>query len=166
MTLKTPIAFFLAFLLTGQPGTFAASTPIELRWQELNAAINGHSIELTLPGAIAIKGEVVAVRDDGLVLDIKKTSDAKTFPKGNALIPRGSVTVLKLVKHGSNWRTTGTILGVLGGVVIGGYVAGRTATSAGPGIAIFIATASAVTVAGRAAGGAADRSTRTIRIVH
>ena len=165
MSLGRPIAFFLTFLLAGQPSTFAASTPIELRWVELNTAISGRSIELTLPGSITIKGEVVAVRDDGLVLDIKRTSDAKAFPKGNGLIPRGSVTLLKLEKRGSNWRTTGTILGVLGGVVIGGYVAAKTANSPGSGIAIFIATSSAVSVAGRAAGGAADRSTRMIRIV-
>ena len=165
MNLGKPIVFFLTLLLAGQPSTFAASTPIELKWEELNTAINGHSIELTLPGATTIKGEVVAVRDDGLVLDIKKTSDKKTFPRGNGLIPRGSITLLKLERHGSNWRTTGTILGVLGGVSIGGYVAAKTAKSGGSGIAIFIATASTVSVAGRAAGGAADRSTRMIRIV-
>jgi hypothetical protein len=139
---------------------------VELKWSELNTTINGQMVELTLPGAFKVKGDVLAVREDALVLDVKRTSDAKAFPRGNAVIPRASVTLLKLEQqHGSHWRTMGTVLGVLGGVVVGGYIAGKTANSAGSGIAIFIATASAASVAGNVAGGAADKKTRMIRVV-
>ncbi len=164
-TLRTPVVFFLSLLLAGQSNTFAASAPVELRWNELNTVIYGQNVELTLPGALTVKGDVVAVREDALVLDITKTSDAKAFPEGNAVIPRASVTLLKLEKSGSNWRTMGTVLGVLGGVVVGGYIAGKTANSAGSGIAIFLATAGAASVAGRVAGGAADRKITRIRVV-
>jgi hypothetical protein len=165
MTLRAPVALFLTLLSVGQMSALAASKPVELKWSELNTAIYGHSVELSLPSASSIKGDVVAVREDALVLDVKKTSDAKAFPKGNAVIPRVSVTLLTLEKRGSNWRTMGTVIGVLAGVTVGGYIAGKTATSPGPGIAIFVATATAVSVAGRAAGGAADRKTTLIRVV-
>ena len=123
MTLRAPVALFLTLLLVGQSSTFAASKPVELKWNELSTVIYGQSVELTVPDASTIKGDVVAVRDDALVLDVKTTSNAKAFPKGNAAIPRASVTLLKLEKHGSNWRTTGTIIGVLSGVMVGGYIA-------------------------------------------
>jgi len=165
MLLRTPVVFILSLLLVGQSNMSAAAAPVELKWTELNTAIYGQIVELTLPGAFKIKGDVVAVRDDALVIDVQRTSDAKAFPRGNAVIPRASVTLLKLEKSGSNWRTTGTVLGVLGGVAVGGYIAGKTANSGGSAIAIFVATAAAATVAGRAAGGAADRKTRVIRVV-
>jgi len=165
MTLRTPLVLFLTLLLAGQSSTFAASKPVELKWDELNTAIYGHSVELTLPGAYTVKGEVVAVRDDAMFLNVKKTSDIKAYPRGNAVIPRSSVTLLNLERRGSNWRTMGTVIGVLSGVVVGGYIAGKTATSPGGGVAIFLGTASAASLAGRVAGGAADRKTTMIRIV-
>jgi len=166
LTLRTAVVFLLTFLLAGQSSAFAASTPVELKWSELNTAIYGQSVELPLPGAFTVTGEVVAVREDALVLDIRKTSDAGAFPKGNAVLPRASVTLLKVAqRRGSHWRAMGTIIGVLGGVALGGYIAAKTANSPGPGIAIFVATASAASVAGNLAGGAADRKTRLIRIV-
>jgi hypothetical protein len=165
MTFRTPVAFSLTLLLLGQTNAFAAPAPLELKWNELNAAIYGQIVELTLPGAATVKGEVAAVREDGLVLEVKKTSDAKAFPKGNAVIPRSSVILLKLEKRrGTNWRMMGTTLGVLGGVVLGGYIAAKTANSPGSGIAVFLASASAISVAGHLAGRAADKRTTLIRI--
>ena len=165
MTFRTPVAFSLTLLLLGQTNAWAASAPLELKWNELNAAIYGRIVELTLPGAFTVTGEVAAVREDGLVLDVKKTSDAKAFPKGNAVIPRSSVTLLKLEKRsGKTGRTIGTTLGVLGGVVLGGYIAVKTANSPGAGIAVFLASAAAISVAGHLAGRAADKRTTLIRI--
>jgi len=153
-------------LLLGQTNAIAAPAPLELRWNELNAAVYGRIVELTLPGAVTIKGEVAAVREDGLVLDVKKTSNAKALPKGNAVIPRGSVTLLKLEKRGgSNWHTIGTVMGVLSGVVVGGYLAGKTSLDAGPVIAVFLGTTAALTAVGERAGNAADHRTSLIRIV-
>lgn len=164
MTFKTLFVFPLASLLAGQ-FSFAASAPVELRWNELNSNIYNKSVELALPGAITVKGDVAAVREDGLVLDIKKTSDSKRLPKGNAVIPRSSITLLKVVEHGTNWRTMGTLIGTIGGVALGGYIAANTADSAGPALAIFVVTASAAAVAGRVVGGNADRRTKMIRVV-
>src|SRR5258706_9782726 len=144
MTSRTPVALSLTLLLLGQTNAFAASAPLELKWNELNAAVYGTTVELTLPGASTVKGEVAAVREDGLVLDVRKTSNAKAFPTGNALIPRASVTLLKLEKRkATNWHTVGITLGVLSGVALGGYIAPKTANTPGAGNALFTATPSA-----------------------
>ncbi len=165
MTFKNLTAIYVALLVVGQSNLFAASAPVELKWNELTAATYQRTVELTLPNAVTVKGHVAAVREDGLVLDVTKTSDSKAFPKGNGMIPRASVTLLKLEKRGSNWRTMGTVIGVIGGVVLGGYVAAKTADTAGSGLSILVATASAVSIAGNLAGGAADRKTSLIRVV-
>src|SRR6267154_4292662 len=110
MTFRNPAAISVALLLVGQSNTFGASAPVELKWNELTTVIYQKTVELTLPNAVTVKGHVAAVREDGLVLDIKKTSDSKAFPKGNGMIPRASVTLLKLEKRGSNWRTLGTVI--------------------------------------------------------
>jgi hypothetical protein len=165
MIFRISLALSLAVVLAGQPIAFAASAPLELKWNELNATIYNKTVELTVPGAVTVKGDVAAVREDGLVLDIRKTSDPKQFPKGNAMIPRASVTLLKVEQHGSNWRTMGTVIGSIGGVALGGYIAAKTANSEGAGVAIFITTASAAAIAGHIAGGSADRKTKMIRVV-
>jgi len=164
MKFVRPMAASLLLVLVGQPQVFAASTPVELKWDELYNAIYSQRVELKLPNA-TIRGDVAAVRSDALVLDVKKTSDSKVFPKGNAVIPRISVTLLKVESQGSHWRTLGTVLGVLGGVVLGGYIAAKTASDAGPGIAIFLSSASAITVAGSLAGHNLDKHMRIIRVV-
>jgi hypothetical protein len=166
MNFRMPVAAFLTLVLAGQTQVFAASTAVELKWDELHDIIYRHSVELTLPGAYTVKGDVAAVRADALVLDIKKTSDTKAFPKGNGVIPRSSITFLKVEQRGkSNWHTMGTIIGVLSGVVLGGYIAGRTATDVGPGIAIFLTSASAISVAGFLAGRSIEKKTTMIRVI-
>jgi hypothetical protein len=163
---RTPVAAVLTLVLAGQAQVFAASAAVELRWNELHDMIYRHTIELTLPGAVTVKGDVAAIREDALVLNIKRTSDAKAFPKGDAVIPRSSVTLLKVESHGkSNWHTPGTVLGVLSGVVLGGYIAGKTASSPGSGIAIFLSSASAISLAGILGGRAIEKTTTTIRVI-
>jgi hypothetical protein len=166
MSTRMFIVTLLTQMLVIQSQVFAAAAPLELKWNELNAAIYGRSVKMTLPGAITVKGDVAAIREDGLVLDLKRTSDAKAFPKGNAVIPRASVKLLKLEKGGgSTWHTIGTVMGVLSGVVVGGYLASKTSLDAGPVIAVFLGTTAALTVAGERAGHAADHRTRLIRVV-
>jgi hypothetical protein len=90
---------------------------------ELASTIQSHQVELTLTGGTRVTGDVAAIRDDAMVLDVKKSSDAKAYPKGNASIPRGSIQLVKLKRSGAWGKTLGTTLGVLSGIVVGGYVA-------------------------------------------
>lgn len=148
-----------------QASSQAETRPLELRWNELAPTIQGHAVELTLSGGAKVTGDVAAIRDEAMVLDVKKTTDAKAYPKGNAAIPRASIQLVKLKRAGGWGKTLGTTLGVLSGVVVGGYVAGTTQNDAGPGIAVFLVIASAMSVAGYFFGKNADQRSTTIRVV-
>jgi hypothetical protein len=144
----------------------AQSTPTELKWGELDQLIGGHQIQLVLPDGTVIKGEAVAIREDSLVMDVKKTSNKDSQPKGNAAVPRDSVVLLRLERRRGSWgRSLGTTVGVIAGVVLGGYAAGTLTSSAGPGIATFIGVASLGTVAGNMAGAEMDRKVTFIKVV-
>ncbi len=164
MTLKCVIA--LPVLLCLIQGSVQAETrPLELKWGELAPTVQGHPVELTLTGGTKVTGDVAAIRDDAMVLDVKKTSDARAYPKGNASIPRSSIQLVKLKRSAAWGKTLGTTLGVLSGVVIGGYVAGTTQNDVGPGVAVFLVIAGAMSVGGYLLGRGADQRTTTIRIV-
>jgi hypothetical protein len=91
--------------------------PVEVKWSELGALISGRTVELTLPGGPKLKGDVVTVREDALVLDVRKTSDAKAYPEGGATIPRASVTMLKLEQPRSHRRrNVGAVIGIGAGL--------------------------------------------------
>ena len=165
MFLKRCVAAFVVLCLV-QSNVAAQSKPLELRWNELSQIILNQSVEVSLPGGATIRGDVAAVRDDSLVLDVKKTSDAKAFPKGNAAVPRTSVTLLKVMRSRGNWgRNLGTTVGVLSGVVVGGYTAGTTADSAGTFIPLFLVMAAGISLMGYFLGKSLDRKVTMIRIV-
>jgi hypothetical protein len=150
----------------GRADSSEAPRPLELKWAELAPVIAGHVIELIAPGGARVRGEVVAVRDDALVLDVSHSSDGNVYPKGSASIPRASVKELTVERsRGSAGKNLGTIIGVIAGVIAGGYIAGTTADSAGVGIPLFIGLASAFTVAGYYVGKSGDKKTTAIHVV-
>lgn len=164
--LKSPVSLLVAFALVAQSTAMAAPKPVELTWSELSSAIQGRTIKLTLPGGITVGGDVTVVRDDSLVLNVHKTSDSKAFPKGNATIPKASVTVLNLTETPGRWgRKMGSRLGTLAGVLAGGYIAGNTASSPGSGLAIFGVIAGAGALGGYYLGKSADTRDTLIRVV-
>ncbi len=148
-----------------QASSQAETRPLELKWNELAPTIQGHAVELTLSGGTRVTGDVAAIRDEAMVLDVKKTTDAKAYPRGNAAIPRSSIQLVKLKRSGAWGKTLGTTLGVLSGVVVGGYVAGTTQNDVGPGVAVFLVIASAMSVGGYFLGRSADQRSTTIRVV-
>ncbi len=123
-------------------------------------------MELSAPGGVQLRGEVISVREDSLVLDVSRSSDTARYPKGSASIPRASIRELSVDRsRGSAGKTLGTIIGVITGVIGGAYIAGTTTDSAGAGIPLFIALASGITIAGYYIGKSADRHTTLIRVV-
>jgi len=163
---KSPVSVLVAFALVAQSTAMAAPKPVELRWSELSSAIQGRTIQLTLPEGVTVGGEVTVVREDSLVLNVHKTSDSKTYPKGSATIPRESVTVLSVKETHGRWgRKMGTSLGTLTGVLAGGYVAAKSASSAGSGLAIFGVITGAGSLGGYYLGKSADTRDTLIRIV-
>jgi hypothetical protein len=164
--LRLPVSLVIAFALVAQSTTMAAPKPLELQWSELNSTIQGRTIQLTLPSGTTVGGDVTVVREDSLVLNVHKTSDSKAYPKGNATIPRASVTMLKLTETHGRWgRKMGSGLGTLAGVLAGGYIAGTTASSAGSGLAIFGVLTGVGALGGYYIGKSADARDTLIRVV-
>jgi hypothetical protein len=166
MNLKASAALLVVFALVGQSNATAAPTPLELKWGELSSTIRGRTIQLTLPAGVTVSGEAIVVREEALVVNVRKTTDEKAYPKGNATIPRAAVTVLTMKESDRHWgRKIGTSLGTLSGVLAGGYAAVKTAPSGGAGLAIFGAITAAGTLGGYFIGRSADARVTLIRVV-
>jgi hypothetical protein len=143
-----------AVLCMAQP-MMAETKPLEMRWNELAPLINGQRVEVILNDGLKVKGEVIAVREDGLLLDAK----------GNRTVPRASLAQINLERRRGAWgRTLGTVLGVLTGMTLGGYAAAHT-DSAGAGIPTFLGVSAAVSTGGYYLGKRIDRRITKIRIV-
>lgn len=157
-----PISVFLAVSLPA----VARTANIEVRWSELSPLILGQTVTLVLPGGTAISGQTVAVRDDVLVLDVRRTSDSKVQPKGPASIPRASVTTLqKSETKAVGGRVLGVVVGVLVGMVAGGEIVAHGDMREGPGVTTFTAVAVSGAVGGYYLGKSVDRRSTTIRVV-
>ena len=144
----------------------AENPPVELKWSELAAVVTGQTIEFTTKDGVTLRGNVVSVRPDELVLQAKHTSNPKLFPKGGATLPRTSLDTLRMIKTKGAWgRRLGTMLGLVAGLTLGGYAAARVN---GPDAAIlttFLGIAGAATVGGFFLGRSADRKVTMIRII-
>ena len=144
----------------------AESRPLELKWDEPASLIRGQVVQMVPPDGTMIRAEVISVREDALLMDIKRTSDASAYSKGNALIPKASVQLMQLERRRGSWgRNLGTVVGVLTGVVVGGHVAITKTNSASAGIPTFLGIAGGVGVAGYLIGKEADKRTTMIKIV-
>lgn len=164
--LKSPAFVLVAFALLTQSMAMAAPKPLELKWSELRSAIEGRTIQLTLPGGATVHGDVRIVRDEALVLNVRRSSDAMAYPKGYTTIPKESVTELRVREiHGRWGRKVGNGLGTLAGVLAGGYIAVHTANSPGPGLATFGIITGAGAVGGYFLGKAVDTRVTLIRVV-
>jgi hypothetical protein len=137
------LAIVLLAALAASPGLCAENRPpktLRLRWPDLDRVVTGHHINITLPSDIYLEGDVLGMRDDGLLLEVKVTSDKRAYPRGRALVPRAEVKRFRLVrKRGHTWRIEGAALG--GGIgFLGGAAAAMESTSMSSGAAIALGT--------------------------
>ncbi len=143
----------------------AGMAPVDIRWNELAALIVGHHVSIPVAGGGVVEGQALSVRDDGIMLDIVKTSDANLYAKGQTTIRRSTVTEVRLVeRRGTGGRVLGTVVGALLGIVVGAEIAGHGTNSEAAGVSTFSAVAVACTVGGHYAGKRADSHTRLLRI--
>jgi hypothetical protein len=168
MSSKQCIAVVVVLTALGQPSALAGQTPKitgrtpgRLSWSELSPLVVDRKVQTTLPDGTRIQGQALAVRPDALVMDITKTSNRKAHPKGQAEIPRASVTELAVIRDKGPGKLIGGILGTVGGAFAAGaatYYGGGGGAAAGW---LLILPVSAV--GGYYAGKAVDR--RVTRIV-
>ena len=110
----------------------------------------------------------MVVRPEALSIDVNKTSNKVTYPKGQREIPRASVSTLQLRRiKTARWRVVGTTVGVVGGLFAGaGVVVGVCRYNCGNGVAwAGIGTGVAVAVLGNRLGHEADMQTTTVKII-
>ncbi len=158
-----------ALLLLTLPALCAQqpARPVELKWGELASLIGNQKVQMALPDGAVISGETITVREDALVLDVKKTSDTSAHPKGYTPIPRESVTLLKVERRSRRGaRAIGTTVGVISGVIGGAYIATVTADqTAGGFLGTWAGIASAGSVGGYLVGKQIDTETTYIKVV-
>ena len=160
-------AAMLLFLVAPAAG---AVTPERLTWEELPQLVGKHVSIALYDGAVS--GAVREVQADALLIEVSKSTNPATYPKGPMRVPRATLHVLDLHGKGVKYRVIGTALGFVAGAAGGlgvaikaqGGLFGNEHQTAAP--VGMVAVMAGVTAAGYALGNAADRRTTTIRIVH
>lgn len=143
----------------------AGTAPAEIRWNELAALIVDHHVSIPIAGGAVVEGEALSVRDDSLMLDIRNTSDASRYAKGQTSIPRSFVTEIRLAeRRGTGGPILGTVVGALLGMVAGAEIAVHGTRSEAAGVSTFSAIAVASTVGGYYTGRSLERHMRLSRI--
>jgi len=112
--LRFSLLVFLGFVLAiSHNSALARPKLVELSWGDLSPLIVDRRITLHLPEDVRIKGRVLSVRNDGLLMSVKKTNNKKAYPKGQSLIPRAHVSLIDLRrKRGVKYRWILTPIGV------------------------------------------------------
>ncbi len=168
--MRLPMAATIVALLGMSQGLALGGGPtsFELRWSELDSVIADRRVALVLPGGTHIEGKVLRVVANGLWLDVVKTSDRATQPKGVHLIPRQSVSVLRSTEYRRIGRLIGT-LALPAAVAAGMLAAGTTDCYEGPCIVLFpvlgVTTAAGGAVGGYYIGKRFDKKVTEIRVV-
>jgi len=162
--------FAASLLLTAFLGVEAqaADRQMALNWADLAPVIMSRTISTTLNDGATLKGRVMSVRPEGLLVEVQKTSDPTRFT-GTATIPRNFLSTVRVSRPGWKWRVIGPIAGLLGGAALGGAL-GNKVDSAG--FIISDGAAEGIVIGGIGgaglgylAGHFADRHTVVIQIV-
>jgi hypothetical protein len=142
--MRRAAAITLAVALWFGPAASRADEPntISLRWSELSTAVDDRKVALVLPDGTEVQGRVRQVEADGLRLKVSKTSNRNVVPKGNALIPRQSVSVIRV----TDYRKLARILCTAGAVAASALVVVASDIDVYEGPALIIVPA--VSVAG------------------
>ncbi len=148
---KRAILGFLALLcVSAGPAWSRDARQVRMKWGELGSRLPPGKISLMLPDGTHVEGKAVAVQRDGLLLHVTKTSNRAVQPKGDHLIPQGSISVLRVTEH----RARGRLLGLIAGAGIAGGIAAASYPDLYEGTVLIVVPAvTAAGVIGAAIGG-------------
>ena len=164
------VAFLIGQLLCAQT---ADQRELQLSWAEMAPLVHRREVALVMPSAVLIEGLALEVGPDAMLLDIRKTSDPRSYPKTETSIPRSAVSMVQLKRVRGNWRWLGMAIGGAAGAVAAWFVAEGLFHVSGEGLNPSRAPAVVATVGGLVAGAAAagyfagrgrDRHTTIIRV--
>jgi hypothetical protein len=111
------VAVILSTCLLGTP--IRAEEQLRLKWSEIAPVVTGKRVWLPLSGGVRVVGTVQVVEPTGLKIEVTKTSDRQTYPKGLVSIPRSAIATIRLNKPAGHK-----------GIIIGGAVGGGIAAAA------------------------------------
>ena len=113
------VAILICLLLLQNLSMAARKVELTLPWSELESHIGQRKIALVLSDGIHLVGKVMDITPDSLVLNVTKSSDATSHPKGRTSISRSAVLVIQLNEtKGAKralWSSVGAGAGLLGG---------------------------------------------------
>ncbi len=168
--IRKVVATLAAFAIFAQDPALARQSgpPVpkraELTWDELAAFVVEKQISTVLPDGAKLRGEVLAVRPEALVLDVQKSSRKKIHPLGQTEIARTDISEISVIRHqAAIFRVFGGVLGGIGGLFASTGIAIAT-DSAAVAIPAVILLIPASAVAGYYAGKLADRRISHITI--
>jgi hypothetical protein len=147
-----------------------AASPRQLRWQELSI-VTGKNVSVVMPGGTLISGKVLSVDAAAMTMNITRTSDPGSYPKGDVRVPRANLRTLVVHTKGRKFRVLGTVLGAVAGLtgglgakigIQGGPLGDERPVAAGVALA---GIAVGVTAAGYLVGNQADRRSTTYKIL-
>ena len=161
--MRTILLFLIPLVLFLQP---AGAADLQLKWTDLSGTVLDHDTQLVLPDGTVLRGIVVAVRDDVLILNVRRTSNAKAWPRGQASIPRASVSVLNIRRtRGAAGRTIGTVVGGVGGLGASiAILASHWDLSTGGSVGILVGMTAGLATVGYFVGSSIDQRLTVIHI--
>jgi hypothetical protein len=162
---RNKTSLVLTVLIAGTP-LWADSR--DLHWSELSAFVADHSVALTLADGARIEGKPIAVEPEELVMDVRKTSDARAHPKGRQSIPRDQAKSLVVNRSTIRWRIVGVCVGAAAGVPVGVVAAFEREgifSKGNDGTGVIIAVVAGLAAAGLLIGWATDHRKTTVTVV-
>ena len=94
----------IVILLTVTASLAAEARKERIAWPEVKSATRSATITMILPSGTEIRGKVLEVQPQALIVDVTKTSNSRDVEKGRASIPRASASTIHARKCGVKWR--------------------------------------------------------------
>lgn len=123
---RAEIAFTLA-LFMAVPNVHAAQSSRKT-WRELSQEVRSEwTVRLVLPDTTVVEGKGARFTEDGVVLQVARSSNPQTHPKGELTVPLSSVKTLELRRN----RLRGQVLGLAIPLAAGATIAGAGGAKGG-----------------------------------
>jgi hypothetical protein len=143
----------------------SAADGVQAKWNELPGLVQGRTVDALLADGTWITGQVLDVVSDALTMQVVKTPDPRTYPKGKVSIPKSSIRVVRVTSRRGYWRAVAALIGGGSGIVVASRVAEGGRESPSKTIAAYLTIVPVLSVAGYLVGRAADRrETKVITI--
>ena len=160
---RTGILILVYLLFDTHLARAGADQERQVRWEELSVVV-GQKVRIVMPDSTLIQGKVSQLQTDSLEVNIEKSSNRRTFPKGRFLVPRATLRAVDVIQRPS---AIGRVSGLAVGVGLG-YLAARVAINSSktnPALTVgFGGLAAGLPLTGYLLGRAADRRVVTYTI--